>query len=66
MTTETKAPIEKIRDGSLEISIWANQTDKAHTTPPMGLPGATRLAKTGRKLEASQTVNYSQPQDFTS
>jgi hypothetical protein len=28
MTTKNKAPIEKIRDGSLEISIWANETEK--------------------------------------
>lgn len=45
MTTETnKEPIEKFRDGSLEISIWKNETEKGIR---YATDGVTRSYKVG-------------------
>jgi len=54
MTTENKAPIEKIRDGSLEISIWANQTEKGTR---YAADGVTRSYKVGEDWKKTRSLS---------
>ena len=54
MTTENKAPIEKIRDGSLEISIWANQTENGTR---YAADGVTRSYKVGEDWKKTRSLS---------
>lgn len=53
MTTDNKAPIAKIRDRNLEISIWKNQTEKGIR---YAADGVTRGYKVGEEWKKTRSL----------
>ena len=54
MTTETQAPVAKIRDGSLEISIWENKTEKGTR---YASDGVTRSYQVGEEWKKTRSLS---------
>ena len=54
MTNETQTPIEKIRAGALEISIWANQTENGIR---YAADGVTRSYKVGEGWKKTRSLS---------
>ena len=54
MTNETQKPIAKIRDGALEISIWANQTEKGTR---YAADGVIRSYKVGEEWKQTRSLS---------
>ena len=54
MTTETKAPAARLRDGSLEIAIWANETEKGIR---YSADGVTRSYKDGEEWKKTTSLS---------
>ena len=54
MTTETNTPAAKIRDGSLEVSIWKNETEKGIRYT---VDGITRSYKLGDEWKKTKSLS---------
>jgi hypothetical protein len=54
MTTETKPPVAKIRDGNLEISIWENETEKGTR---YAADGVIRSYKVGEEYKNTRSLS---------
>ena len=57
MTTENKAPVAKIRDQNLEISIWENETEKGTR---YAVDGVTRSYKAGEEWKQTRSLSNSE------